>query len=202
MTARDWARLWAPYDASTYQEALGYVNPGDRVLDIGAGDLRFAYLVAQKGCTVYAIEQQIGLLCNSRHTAYASRIHVMVGDARYMAFPEVDVAILLMRHCADFARYVTRLRQAGCGQLVTNARWRMGVECMPLATAIPFKPERSGWQACVQCGRVHFHPCEDPARAPENIDSAFVNVEGCPDCMPHLGPAACAPEEYSSWLAL
>lgn len=53
----DWEALWAPYDEATYLAALGFLRPSDVVLDIGAGDLRFARRAARLVRTVIAVEQ-------------------------------------------------------------------------------------------------------------------------------------------------
>lgn len=182
MTADDWSRLWAPYDPSTYQEALAYLQPGERVLDIGAGDLRFARLAARHGCDVIAVEQQVGVLSQAFGSELPARLHVAIADARHLAFPPVDVAVLLMRHCADFGLYVQHLRQVGCSRLVTNARWGMGVEVVPLGPALPYDPERTGWQACMNCGRVSFQPGDILAGLPQDFDLDYVNVESCRQC--------------------
>ena len=181
----DWGALWAPYDEATYRAALAYIQPGWVVLDIGAGDLRFARRVAAMGCRVYAVERQpdVGWQGLKRGLPPA-RLSIVIADARQWPFPSgLDAAVLLMRHCADYALYVRRLREAGCPRLITNARWRMGVEEIPLAPARPFREGRIGWYACVRCGQVGFIPGDPDDLTPEVINS-YNNVEGCPACMP------------------
>jgi hypothetical protein len=58
---------------------------------------------------------------------------VIHGDARYVAFPNgITTAVLLMRHCTHFDLYVKKLQAVGCRTLITNARWRSGVEVIDL----------------------------------------------------------------------
>lgn len=178
----DWPSMWAPYDQTTYDEALSYLHPGERVLDIGAGDLRFARQVVQKlHCHVVAVEKRIEAIQQGVACGTLSGIEVVAADARYLAFPIVDTAVLLMRHCEDFLLYVHKLRRAGCQRLITNARWRMGVECVPLEPAAPYRADYAGWYACVRCGCVRFNP-GDPSRLPADADIRYLNVECCPAC--------------------
>ncbi len=58
----DWEFRYAPYDALTYETALRHLEQTDIVLDIGAGDLRFARQAAARVRCVIAIEQNAGLL--------------------------------------------------------------------------------------------------------------------------------------------
>ena len=44
----DWEALWAPYDRATYHAVLDFLEPGEVVLDLGAGDLRFARWAAPR----------------------------------------------------------------------------------------------------------------------------------------------------------
>ncbi len=55
-----WERLWAPYDEPTYQSVLDKILPTDVVLDIGAGDLRFARKAARISRRIYALEISAG----------------------------------------------------------------------------------------------------------------------------------------------
>lgn len=178
---RCWDSLWAPYDHQTYREALGFIEGGSVVLDIGAGDLRFARMLADLGCTVIAVENQVQIVERSRETL--DGIQVVIADARQWPFPsQIDAAVLLMRHCEDFGLYVQKLRASGCPLLVTNARWGMGVEAVPLSPAAVYDPARPGWSACVRCGAVEFIFTEAAYDRPA-IDTEFINVEGCSQCL-------------------
>ncbi len=124
-----WEQRWSPYDDLTYQAALNLIEPDDVVLDIGAGDLRFACRASEKAKRVYAIEQNRSLLPQD----VPENVFVITEDARYVSFPtDITIAVLLMRHCTHFQLYAEKLKAAGCTKLVTNARWGMGVECVEL----------------------------------------------------------------------
>ena len=56
----DWEGTWAAYDEDTYAAALALVPPGAVVLDIGAGDLRFARRLAARARLVYAVARRPG----------------------------------------------------------------------------------------------------------------------------------------------
>ena len=87
-----------------------------------------------------------------------------------------------MRHCTreHFAEYVRRLKAVGCKRLITNARWRMGVEMIDLQSARPYNAERMGWYAC-QCGAVGFTP-GDPDRITDELLRDVAEVSDCPAC--------------------
>lgn len=192
--SRDWERLWAPYEEEVYDWILARLEPGERVLDIGAGDLRLSLRMAERGCRVIAVERQWSPLAQSLRTLGISPgalrweqplraregLIVVWADARTWPFPPVESAVLLMRHCAAFPSYVRKLRDVGCRRLFTNARWRMGVEAMDLGPACSFEKAPTGWYAC-RCGAVGFR--EGP---PEAIDAAVLErvweVENCPAC--------------------
>jgi hypothetical protein len=180
----DWARMWAPYDESTYQTALDYLEPGSFILDIGAGDLRLAARAVAKGCRVLALECQLAVILKAPPDVLnLEQLHIVAADARNFPFPlNLDAALLLMRHCEDYALYVRKLRACGCPKLITNARWRVSVECIPLQTGEAFRADRMGWYACVRCGRTAFitGPVD---RLGAGIDLDYVNVEGCPHCL-------------------
>jgi hypothetical protein len=57
-----WEARWAPYDEATYAAVLAAIEPGDVVLEIGAGDLRLAKRVAARARKVIAWEIQPELL--------------------------------------------------------------------------------------------------------------------------------------------
>ena len=177
--------MWAPYDEGTYQAALGYLEPGSFVLDIGAGDLRLAARAVAKGCRVLAVEIQPAVIRRAQPDVLnLDRLQVVAADARGFPFPPgLDAALLLMRYCEDFALYVRKLRACGCPKLITNARWRVGVECIPLGLGEAFRSDRMGWYACVRCGKTAFipGPCE---RLKPGIEFDHVDVEGCPNCTP------------------
>ncbi len=177
MSAVNWEHLWAPYDEATYRAALSIIQPDDVVLDIGAGDLRFARRAASRARAVIAIEQRAGLLAGP----LSSNLIVIHGDAQAIPFPTgITVGVLLMRHCRHFAEYVAKLRAADCRRLITNARWGMDVECVSLAPRPPFAAIALGWYAC-RCGAVGFKP-----GPPESLTAAVLasaaDVENCPTC--------------------
>lgn len=203
----DWESLWAPYEEDVYAWIAARIPPGERVLEIGAGDLRLALRLARGGAWVIAVERQWALLAQGLEALGIppSRLHweqpisledgrltVVWADARAWPFPPVASAVLLMRHCSTFAEYVQRLRAAGCRRLFTNARWRMGVEVVDLGPAAPFEAAPVGWYAC-RCGAIGFR--EGP---PEAVDAATLErvfeVEACPACRP-LPPAWVAGRE-------
>lgn len=176
-----WEAMWAPYDEETYARALAFVPFGAAVLDIGAGDLRLAVQVAQRARVVYAIEQQAELLAGIPRPA---NLIVTCGDARKLPFPAVDTAILLMRHCRHFDVYRRKLEAVGCARLITNARWRTGVECIDLtAAAWPYEDLTIGWYAC-RCGATGFRQ-GSPGRLTPDIAETVVDVIHCPECIEH-----------------
>lgn len=130
-----WEARWASYDEATYARALAFVPPGAVVLDIGAGDLRFARQLAASVRLIYAVERRPELLAAAAAwLRQADNVRAVCADARDWPFPPgLDVAVLLMRHCAHFALYRRKLEAVGCRWLITNARWRMAVECIDLA---------------------------------------------------------------------
>lgn len=178
----DWEALWAPYDEGTYQAALDLLQPDDVVVDIGAGDLRFARRAALRVRKVIAVERDRGVLMTRSAAEEPANLTVVCGDALTLPIPEgITAAVLLMRHCRHFREHLQRLRAAGCRRLITNARWGMDVECVPLDPQPPYWSAPSGWYACA-CGAVGFKtPAggEVPAAA---LDST-VSVEDCPACL-------------------
>lgn len=179
MTPTDWEVWWAPYDEATYQAALAFIGRGDVVLDIGAGDLRFARRAAARARHVIAVERNPALLTDA--PAANPRLTVVCTDAlRTPVPPGVTVAVLLMRHCQHFAEYVGRLRAAGCRRLITNARWGMGVECLSLARQAVFEAAAPGWYACL-CGQVGFKPCPPEWITTDTLQRVQA-LEECPAC--------------------
>ena len=111
-SSRCWERMWAPYDASTYQLVLDQIDAEDIVLEIGAGDLRLSRQMAERVKRVYALEQNQALLARSSR-AYLPMSRSSTGDARTMPFPkEITTAVLLMRHCRIFRSTSTSCKQA------------------------------------------------------------------------------------------
>ncbi len=174
----DWEAMWAAYDENTYAQALSFVPPGAVVLDIGAGDLRFARRLAARARLVYAIERRPELLGGD----VPENIRIVCADARDWPFPPgLDAAVLLMRHCAHFALYRRKLEAAGCPRLITNARWGMGVECIDLATPPrPYETVAIGWFAC-RCGRTGFRP-GPPEALTGAVLATVIEVDDCPGC--------------------
>ncbi len=196
-SAAEWESCWAPHDEATSTYVLARLAPGERVLDIGAGDLRLAVRMAERGCEVTAIERertvlerglrQLGIAPAVRRAEIALRIGaghltVVLADASTWPFPPVESAVLLMRHCTRFREYVSRLRAVGCRRVFTNVRWRCGVEEMRLDRLRPFGAIETGWWACT-CGAVGF-AAADPALVDAEALARVQEVEGCPRCSP------------------
>ncbi len=178
----DWERLWAPYDARTYEAVMALIRPEDVVLDIGAGDLRLARQAAEIAFRVEAIEIQGDQILESSRNGLPGNLVVHLGDARTLPFPsDITLAILLMRHCTHYPLYVQKLRQIGCQRLITNARWRMGVELVQLD--LPrgsYSNVEIGWYAC-ECGAVGFKPGPSEKITPQS-DLIVHEVLNCPNC--------------------
>ena len=180
-TADTWEGLWAPYDEDTYERALAIVPPGAAVLDIGAGDLRFARRLAARARVVYAVERNRALV----RDPVPGNVRLICADACEWPFPRgVDAAVLLMRHCAHFALYRRKLEAAGCGWLITNARWGMGVECIDLRL-LPrrYSDVTLGWYAC-RCGATGFRP-GPPETLTSIVEDTVYEVDRCPECNHH-----------------
>ncbi len=183
MSDATWEELWAPYDDDTYRRALAFLRPEDVVLDIGAGDLRFARQAAQCCRRVIAIERRLNLLRGQ--TDLPANVWRVCADAWRLRWPpEATVGVLLMRHCRRYRQLTAGLRSAGVRRLITNARWGMGVEMVDLdAPRRPYDSAAGRWYAC-DCGAVGFAPA--PA---EGIDQAalaeVMEVRDCPRCGPH-----------------
>lgn len=164
---------------------LDAIQPEDIVLEIGAGDLRLARRMAKITRRVEAIEIQAGLLEMDYQAAQGTggdNLVIHQGDARILPFPSgTTVAVLLMRHCTHFGLYFHKLRQIGCQRLITNARWRMGVEVVQIfAPRVPYPEIELGWYAC-ECGQVGFKPGPVDHIGPE-IDAIVHEVINCPKC--------------------
>jgi hypothetical protein len=176
-----WEAQWAPYDEATYAAVLTAIGPQDVVLDIGAGDLRLAHRLAGVARHVIAWELQPDLLARAPRPL-PGNLTPVVADARTEPMPAgVTVAVLLMRHCQHYALYVSKLRAAGCQRLVTNARWRTGIEVVDLSPGVPFASVEIGWYACRRCGAVGFAG-QDASQVNEAVLNHVIDVEGCPAC--------------------
>lgn len=182
LTASDWEARWAPYDQATYDAALAFLEPDDVVLDLGAGDLRFARWAAGRVRRVFAIERNRKLL-GSRTPEEPANLIVICADALAWPIPEgITAGVLLMRHCLHYRDFAARLRAAGCRRLITNARWGMDVECVSLAPQTPYWAAPPGWYAC-SCGAVGFKTAPPQEIFPEALATSL-SVEDCPDCLP------------------
>ncbi|MCX8067661.1 MAG: hypothetical protein N3B68_07595, partial [Anaerolineae bacterium] len=176
----EWEGRYSPYDEELYSEVLEYVGPADVVLEIGAGDLRLALRLAQRARRVYAIEVNPLLVAQALENiglALPRNLIVVCGNALDFPVPsEVTIAVLLMRHCRHFRSYFDRLQGAGCRKLLTNARWKCGLEVIDLTVPrIPFAELTEGWYAC-RCGAVGY------VGAGDRPDSEPVEVADCPTC--------------------
>jgi SAM-dependent methyltransferase len=176
----DWEGWFHPYDGETHQFVLQHVGLPDTVLDIGAGDLRLALELAPHVQRVYALEVNPLLVARTLQETgldLPRNVHVICANALDVAIPlDVTVAVLLMRHCQHFQTYLDRLQLAGCRRLITNARWRSGVEVIDLAAPrVPLAELKEGWYAC-WCGAVGYAGQGDRAQA------APTEVRDCPAC--------------------
>lgn len=181
----EWEMMWAPYDEATYQAVLAHIQSHDVVLDIGAGDLRLAQRMAKIAKRVYAIELQPKILqqgLTSITGVLPQNLTLLCGDARVLPFPpNVTVGVLLMRHCLHFQLYAEKLKAIGAQKLITNARWRLGVEIIPLSTSRPSYSEIPlGWYAC-WCGATGFKSGPAEQLTPEVEENIF-EVRNCPHC--------------------
>lgn len=176
----DWEGWFHPYENETYQTVLQHVTAQDVVLEIGAGDLRLALLLAQRVRRVYAVEvnpRLLGWAMREIGDELPENLHVLCANALDVEVPpQVAVAVLLMRHCQHFGAYFDRLQDAGCKRLITNARWKSGVEVIDMAAErVPFVEVSEGWYAC-RCGAVGY------VGHGERPDAVPVEVSSCPSC--------------------
>lgn len=183
-TDADWESCWAPYPEDVYQAVLNHIQPDDVVLEIGAGDLRLATRLAESAAHVYALEIQSALL-EKAHTPGATgfnNLTVLNQDALTSPFPVgITTAVLLMRHCTHFRLYAGKLKEAGCQTLITNARWRTGVEVISLqAERQPLEQIPLGWFGC-WCGHAGFKPGPGEYLTEENFENIY-EVANCPNC--------------------
>ena len=191
----DWEGWFSPYDEETYDLVLQSIGPDDVVIEIGAGDLRLALRLAQRARRVYAVEVNpllVGAALQAVGFDLPRNLLVVCANALDIAFPaDITVAVLLMRHCQHFGRYVDKLRAAGCQRLLTNARWKSGVESIDLTRhGGPFGEVSGGWYAC-RCGAVGYVGPSTALRTGqgEQSDASPVEVTDCPTCrpVPYLG---------------
>jgi len=180
----DWESIWAPYDEDTYRFVIERVGARDVVVDIGAGDLRLARRLAGIAEWVYAVERNPAVMSRAGDLidAHDHLTPVCIDALKWPLPRDTSVAVLLMRHCTreHFAEYVRRLKAAGCHHLITNARWKMGVEEIDLRSGRAYDPGRMGWYAC-QCGAVGFTPGE-PAQLTDDMLNVVAEVINCPNC--------------------
>lgn len=179
----DWEGMWAPYDRHTYDFVLSHILSEDVVLDIGAGDLRLTREIAKLARRVYAYELQESLVKQAVFNApLPENLICVVGDALWLPYPPgASVGVLLMRHCTHYYQYVEKLRAVGVKRLITNARWRLGVEVVPLdRVGMNFDQVELGWYAC-KCGATGFK-----AGAVDRVDQELMDtiheVMNCPQC--------------------
>jgi hypothetical protein len=182
----DWGKIWSPYSEKYYIEVLSELSPEDVVLDIGAGDLRLTRRIAEKCKFVYALEINpdiIKLGIESCGQPIPDNLIILNLDARYFSFPEdVTSAVLLMRHCTDVKLYIKKLMEVGASRLITNARWRLGVEVIDLLTErIDYRDLRIGSYGCI-CGSVGFKPGDTRDLTP-GIEIIVNEVINCPACL-------------------
>lgn len=180
-----WEAMWAPYPEEDYQFVLAQIHPEDTVLEIGAGDMRLATRIARVARCVYAIEKNVHLTPPpAARQDLPSNLVVIQGDARSFPFPpNITVAVLMMRHCTHFAHYLNKLRKTSCNRLITNARWRTGVETIWLHdTRKHYDDFQIGWYAC-WCGQTGFKAGSVDLITPE-IEQMVHETATCPHCKP------------------
>ncbi len=183
-TDATWEAWWSPYDQATYDLVLEQLSPQDVVLDIGAGDLRLSRQMAAIARTVYAVEIQAPVFAQGLQSGapLPPNLIPILADARVCDFPAgVTVGVLLMRHCTHFQLYAEKLRAVGAERLMTNARWRMGIEVVQLhAARLRFADAPTGWYTC-WCGEAGFKEGCVAQWSPE-LDALVNEVSDCPHC--------------------
>lgn len=178
----DWEGWFSPYALEVYRAVLDYIASDDVVLEIGAGDLRLALRMAERVQRVYAVEVNplvVGPALETIGLCMPRNLHVMCANALDVPVPsDITVAVLLMRHCRHFGQYFDRLQAAGCRRLLTNARWKEGVEVVDLeAPRLPLEQVYEGWYAC-RCGAVGY------VGSGARVDAPPVEVAACLACAP------------------
>ena len=178
----NWERLWAPYDESTYQAVLSQVQASDVVLEIGAGDFRLAYRLADKARHVFAIELNPALVSVAQNRSRPHNLSIIQADAYQYPFPMgITVGVLLMRHCRHFGIFTDKLTAIACPRLITNARWGYHVEVVDLAVQrLHYSELFIGWYAC-RCGASGFIPGPAKQLTP-SLEETIFEVKGCPQC--------------------
>jgi hypothetical protein len=133
---------------------------------------------------VYAFEIQNSILdlAYADGMEFPENLNVQCGDARCVPFPEdVTTGVLLMRHCNHFRLYADKLKAVGAEYLITNARWRSGVEVIHLQSERkPYWQIEMGWYAC-WCGAVGYKPGSVEHLTPE-LEGIIHEVVDCPIC--------------------
>lgn len=181
-TAIEWERLWAPYGEPIYQAVVDQVRANDVVLEIGAGDFRLAYQLADIVHHVFAIEVNPSLASIAQNRSQPHNLSIIQADAYQYSFPpEITVSVLLMRHCRRFDIFTEKLAATACRQIITNARWGHHVEIIDLtAPRLKYSDLSIGWYACL-CGATGFIP--GPAeRLTPVIEQTIFEVTDCPSC--------------------
>lgn len=176
----DWESWYSPYDEATYLQVLENIDQEDIVLEIGAGDLRLALQMAERAQRVYAVEVNplvLGPALGTIGLRLPRNLHVVCANALDFPVPAgVTVAVLLMRHCQHFQQYFDRLQAANCCRLLTNARWKSGVEVVDLtAPHVSFEQVHEGWYAC-RCGAVGY------VGSGARVDAPSTEVAACRAC--------------------
>ena len=147
----DWEGWFSPYDEGTYRAVLDHILPEDVMLEIGAGDLRLALRLAEQARRVYALEVNPSVVSAALEVIglrLPRNLHVVCANALDHPVPAgVTVGVLLMRHCQHFGQYFDRLQTAGCQRLLTNARWKSGIEIIDLTISrLSFAEIGEGWR--------------------------------------------------------
>ncbi len=178
-----WEAWYAPYDESVYNFVLERLAPDDVVLDIGAGDFRFALAASGRARKVYAVEVHSHLVADFLHRAgerLPPNLLVVCANALDLPVPpDVTTGVLLVRHTVHFRDFFEKLRAAGARRLFTNARWHLAVEEVDLqARRVNFDSAPPGWYACA-CGAVGFKEPESPDF---EITDEIHEVVQCPHC--------------------
>lgn len=178
-----WEGWFSPYDDQVYEVVLAHIDPEDVVLEIGAGDLRLALRLTEKAQRVTAVEVNPLILAHALDIVgldLPRNLHVVCANALdFPILPDVTAAILLMRHCHHFQLYADRLQAGGCQTLITNARWKAGVEAIDLTSpGKPFEAVEEGWYAC-RCGSTGY------VGEGTRPDMPPTEVKQCPACVRH-----------------
>jgi len=123
-----WAEAALP-EAVREAVASGWLNTGDRVLDIGCGDGTIAAFLAEAGCVVTAIDFAEGAVARTRERCrgYGERVHAelcdvtsgMPSDAHFDAVIDVGCfQSLVPRLAARYGRNVATACRPGARMLL------------------------------------------------------------------------------------